>query len=86
LETNIDYLVQDCSAATQNALLAIHELGIGGVWINCYPNKEIIDGIRKYYQIPEDIIPVSILSIGYPAEKPVVEKRFNKDRIHLNKW
>lgn len=86
LEMNIDYLVQDCSSATQNALLAIHELGLGAVWISSYPNKETIEGIRKYYELPENIVPVSIISLGYPAEQITTEDRFNKTRIHNNKW
>jgi nitroreductase len=86
LEMNIDYLVQDCSSATQNALLAIHELGLGAVWISSYPNKETIEGIRKYYGLPENIVPVSIISLGYPAEQITTEDRFNKTRIHNNKW
>ena len=75
-----------CSAATQNALLAIHELGLGGVWISSYPNKETVEGIRKYYEIPENIVPVSIISLGYPAEEVKTQDRFNKSKIHLNKW
>ena len=86
LEINKDYLVQDCSAATQNALLAIHALGLGGVWVSSYPNMETIEGLRKYYEIPENIIPVSIISLGYPAEKVAAEDRFNKSRIHNDKW
>lgn len=86
LEMNIDYLVQDCSAATQNALLAIHALGLGAVWVSSYPNMETIEGLRKYYEIPENIIPVSIISLGYPAEQIITEDRFNKSRVHSNKW
>ncbi len=86
IEMNIDYLVQDCSAATQNALLAIHDLGLGGVWVSSYPNKETIDGLRNYYGIPKNIVPVSIIALGYPAEEKSTENRFNKDKIHLNKW
>ncbi len=86
LEINIDYLVQDCSAATQNALLAIHELGLGGVWISSYPNKDTIDGLRKYFGIPENIVPISIIALGYPAEKKKNENRFNKKKIHLSRW
>jgi nitroreductase len=85
-EVNIDYLVQDCSAATQNALLAIHNLGLGGVWISAYPNKDAVEQIKKYYEIPENIVPVSIISLGYPAEEIKTEDRFIKSRIHSNKW
>ena len=85
-EMSIDYLVQDCSAATQNALLAIHELGLGGVWISSYPNKDTVEGIKRYYGIPKNIVPVSIISLGYVNEEVKTEDRFNKSKIHFNKW
>jgi len=31
------YWVQDCSAATQNILLAAHGVGLGAVWLGIYP-------------------------------------------------
>lgn len=86
VEINIDYLVQDCSAATQNALLEIHELGLGGVWISSYPNKDTIEGLRKYFGIPENIVPISIIALGYPAEEKENENRFNIEKIHVNSW
>ena len=86
LEMNIDYLVQGCSAATQNALLAIHDAGLGGVWVSVYPNKDIIEGIKRYYGIPENIIPISAIAIGYPDEVKEKEDRFNKEKIHKNRW
>ena len=86
LEMNIDYLVQGCSAATQNALLAIHEVGLGGVWVSVYPNKDIIEGIRKYFRIPENIVPVSAIAIGYPDEVKENEDRFHREKIHQGRW
>ena len=86
VEMDIDYLVQDCSAATQNALLTIHDLGLGGVWISSYPNKDTVEGIKRYYRIPENIVPVSIIVLGYAKEEVVAEDRFNKTKIHFNKW
>ncbi len=85
-EMNIDYLVQDCSAATQNALLAIHELGLGGVWVSVYPNKDIIEGIRRYYRLPENIVPISAIALGIPDETKEAEDRFHKEKIHYNCW
>jgi len=85
-EINTDYLVQGCSAATQNALLTLHDLGLGGVWVSSYPNKDIIEGIQKYYGLPENIIPISIIAIGYPDEVKVSEERYHSDKIHKNRW
>jgi len=64
-----NYWVQDCSAATQNLLLAIHAKGLGAVWCGLYPNKERVDGIKKLLNLPENIIPLNIIPAGYPAEE-----------------
>jgi nitroreductase len=78
--------IQDCAAATQNILLAIHSQGYGAVWLGVYPRKIRIDGLRKLLQIPENIIPFSLISIGKPAEKKSEEHRFDKNRLHYEKW
>ena len=86
LENNIDHIVQDCSAATENSLLAAHALGLGAVWIGIYPDKVTIEGLRKHFGFPENIIPVSAITVGFPAEVSQTEDRFNSLKIHTNKW
>ncbi|WP_202319815.1 nitroreductase family protein [Archaeoglobus neptunius] len=81
--------VQDCSAATQNILLAARCLGIGSVWLGVYPREERMAALRKLLDIPEDIVVFSVVSLGYPkSENDFFEakERFNKDRIHHEKW
>jgi len=86
LQENTGLLIQDISAATENLLLAAHSLGLGAVWVGIYPFDEITAGIKKLFNMPENIIPVSMAVIGYPAEKPEQPERYKQDRIHLNKW
>jgi nitroreductase len=81
-----EYNAQNCSAATQNILLAAHDLGLGAVWIAAYPNKEVIQKIKKLLNLPENILPVSLISMGYPAEEKTAEERFIKEKIHFNGW
>lgn len=81
-----EYNAQNCSAATQNILLAAHDLGLGAVWIAAYPNKEVIQKIKRLLNLPENILPVSLISIGYPAEEKTAEDRFIKEKIHFNGW
>jgi nitroreductase len=81
--------VQDCSAATQNILLAARFLGIGSVWLGVYPRKERMEALRKLLEIPDDIVVFSVVSLGYPkSEKDFYEAgdRFNPARIHREKW
>lgn len=76
----------DCANATENMLLAAHALGLGAVWVGIYPVEERITGIRKLLGIPANVIPISLVSIGYPDEKPAVEDRFKPERVHYERW
>ena len=81
--------VQDCSAATQNILLAARCLGIGSVWLGVYPREERLRTLRRLIEIPEDIVVFSVVSLGYPkSEKDFYEAtdRFNPARIHRETW
>ena len=78
--------VLDCSAATQNMLLAAHALGLGAVWVSVYPIEERMMGIRKLLNMPQHVVPVSLVSVGYPNEKPGKEERYKPERIHYDHW
>jgi len=81
-----DYIVQDCSAATQNILLAAHSMGLGAVWLGVHPREQRIKSISEVLELPQNIIPVSLISIGYPAEEKQKPKRVIPERVHFNKW
>ena len=85
-EKHVGYWVQDCSAATENILLEARHLGLGSVWLGIYPKEDRVKGLIKILSLPENIIPLSIVSLGYPAEKKEPSGRFDKSRIHTNKW
>jgi nitroreductase len=78
--------VMDCSAATQNLLLAAHAKGLGAVWVGIYPEAKRIEPIQELLSLPEHIIPVSLVSIGYPAEHKPTPDRFKPERIHYERW
>jgi len=78
--------IQDCSAATENILIAINAQGLGAVWLGIYPRKERVNGLTNLLKLPENIIPFSLISIGYPAEKKPESDRYNESRIHYNEW
>ena len=84
--THTDFFVQDCSAATQNILLAAQAVGLGGVWLGLYPNEERILEMRKLCGIPEDIIPVTLVSIGYPAQTPHPHTTFHAEKVHYDRY
>jgi len=78
--------VLDCSAATQNLLLAAHALGLGAVWLGIYPVEERMNGMRKLLNMPSRVVPVALVSIGYPDERLRTEERFKAERVHYQRW
>jgi nitroreductase len=86
LEKTKGVWVQDCSAATQNLLLAARALGLGSVWLGVYPLEERMAGVRALLGLPDRIIPLAIIAVGHPAESKPPANRFNPERVHRNKW
>lgn len=86
LEKYKGYWVQDCSAAVQNLLLSSHALGLGSVWLGIYPREERIKGLSFLLNLPENVIPLAVVAIGYPGRKIEQPDRFQQDRIHFEKW
>ena len=85
-ENTIGYLIEDCSAATENLLIAAHSLKLGACWLGIYPREERIEKIHKYFALPENIIPISLVTIGFPAEEKKKIEKFKESRIHFNGW
>jgi nitroreductase len=81
------YYLLDCSAATQNILLATHAHGYGAVWIGIEPKVDRKKNIREIFGLPEHIQPVSIVSIGIPVEvNKKIPLRFEPKKIRRNRW
>ena len=82
----LSYLLQDCSAAVENLLLAANLLGLGAVWLGVHPNEDRITGIRARFNVPQDILPLAVISIGRPAERPAPRTRYKDAAVHLGRW
>lgn len=65
------YFAQDTAAAIQNILLSAHALDLGSAWIGAFDEEHV----KEILKLPENLRPVAILSIGYPAEEPEMPKR-----------
>lgn len=77
----------DCSLAAQNLLLACHAKGLGACFCGAAPITSILDGLRKLFNLPENIRPVAIVPIGYPLEEPKQpEDRYVPQKVHWGKW
>ena len=81
-----DFWIQDCSAASENMLLAAHDLGLGAVWIGVYPAENMVREVRNLLNVPEHVAPFSIIAMGYSAEEKSGRLRYDASRIHNNFW
>lgn len=78
--------VQDCSAATENILVAANAIGLGAVWLGVHPIEERVAGVRRLLELPDGIRPLCIIVVGHPAESKPPANRFNPDRVHRDRW
>lgn len=78
--------VQDCSAATENLLLAATALGLGSVWLGVYPDAERAAGVKEVLGIPEGIEVLCLVAIGHPAEEKPPRTQYNPQRVHRDRW
>jgi len=81
-----DYWGQDCSAASENLLLAATALGLGAVWLGVYPREQRIGFARQILGIPENISPLNLISIGHPAEEKEPRTQYDEARVHRGQW
>lgn len=78
--------VQDCSAATQNILIAATSLGLGSVWIGIYPVEPRVQAIKQIFDMPEHVIPMSIVYVGYPAEEKAPRTQYDEKRVYWQRY
>ncbi|MCJ7694039.1 MAG: nitroreductase family protein [Anaerolineaceae bacterium] len=76
------FWVQDCSAATENILLAVVGLGLGGVWCGVHPIGSYVKKISEILELPDHVKPLNVILIGYPAEKKEPRTQFKPERVH----
>jgi nitroreductase len=87
LDAGRGFWVQDCSAAAQNILVAANAKGLGAVWVGIYPVEEKSgDVIRNLIGLPENIIPLCLIPMGYPVQAKPPANRYDSSRIHNNRW
>ena len=76
----------DCSAVTENILLAAHSLGLGAVWTACWPYEDRYAPVKELLGIPEKVMPLAIIPVGHPAEDPAPKDKWKPERIHYEQW
>ena len=85
-EISEHYWIQDCTAATENILLAVSALNLGAVWLGCTPRHERVSAIQSILEIPADKPVLSLIAIGHPGEEKPARTQYDETRVHRNKW
>jgi nitroreductase len=85
-DRQLSFLLQDCSAAIENLLLAAQALGLGACWVGVHPIEEAVNGVRRLLSLPTTIVPIAVIALGHPGEQPGPRTRFNGDYVHFEKW
>lgn len=86
-EKMLGFLIEDCSAAIENMLLAAHSLGLGAVWCGLYPVGRITRAINRLLALPPEIIAVGMVVVGHGSgEAGPVPERYDESRVHIEKW
>lgn len=81
-----DFWVQDCSAATENILLAAHALGLGAVWTGVYPIAERVDDVSRALALPDSVVPMCIIAVGYPVADQEPKDKWDPSKVHYQRW
>jgi nitroreductase len=82
----LSYLLQDCSAAIENLLIAASALGWGACWLGVHPREDRVCHLRQVLGIPETILPVAMIALGRPGEEKAARSRYDATRVHDGRW
>ncbi len=83
-----EYWIQDCSAATENILLAAHAMGLGAVWCGAYPNNENdrVAKMKELLGLPESVYALNVIVLGYPDSEATPKDKWKPSKVHYNKF
>jgi nitroreductase len=86
VQKKVGFLIEDCSAAIQNMLLAAHGLGLGTVWCGLYPVPKLTKVVSTILNLPAEIVPVGLIALGHKVEDRQVGERFDPSKVHYEGW
>ena len=85
-ERSWTYWDQDCSAATENLLLAVESIGLGAVWTGVYPGEDRMKTVKERFGLPDNVVPLCVILVGYPDGTDKPKDKWKPERIHWNKY
>ena len=86
IQPKSEFLIEDCAAAVQNILLAAHALGLGAVWCGVGMNSPGQQGLASELNMPTGLLPLAVVVVGHPAERPEPVSRWEEEKVHWEEW
>ncbi len=81
-----DFWIEDCSAATQNLLLAATGLGLGSVWVGVYPLGPFMKHVSKSLALPKHVIPLGLVHVGHPEVTREPRTQYDEHQVHWQQY
>ena len=78
--------IQDMSAVMQNMLIEAAELGLGSLWLGIYPREGRVAGVKNIFDLPEHVMPLGIITLGYAVKEKEPIDRYQKERVHWERY
>lgn len=85
-EVNEDFWVQDCSAATENILVAAALLKLGACWLGVHPRAEREKSLKEHLGIPNRFGLLCLVAVGVPAEAPAPRTQYDESKVRRERW
>ncbi|WP_295609087.1 nitroreductase family protein [uncultured Methanobrevibacter sp.] len=82
----IAMIEQDLGACNENILLQATHEGLGAVWLGFHPIEERTLRLKEYLEIPDYCIPFSVICVGWPAQDSEVKLRYDKSKVHFDRF
>lgn len=76
---------QDCSAASENILLAAHALGLGAVWTCLYPHQDRIDSVKSILNLGDNLTPFNLIPVGHPLSDHAPMDKWHSEKVRFNR-
>ena len=78
-----EYSEIDCAICTENILLELESLGLGGVMLGIAPHEDRMKAVAEALNMPDDLAAFAVIPFGYPKKRHPQNDRFDESRVYI---
>lgn len=78
--------IQDMSAVVENMLIEAADQGLGSLWLGIYPRTRRVEGLKKLFALPDHVMPLGIVTLGFAAKEKETIDRYVEERVHWERY